>query len=52
MKDTPPLNEANEIYRKLEERAIAETNDLNHRVAHCRNCARGEFCPRSDQATR
>ncbi|MFH0915672.1 MAG: uracil-DNA glycosylase family protein [bacterium] len=45
MKDSPPLAEANEIYRKLEERAIAESNDLNHRVAHCRKCRRGEFLP-------
>ena len=44
MKDSP-LVEVNEIYRKLEERAIAETNDLNHRVAHCRKCPRGEFLP-------
>ncbi len=45
MKDSPPLAEANEIYRKLEERAIAETNDLNHRVAHCQNCVRGDYLP-------
>ena len=45
VKDSPPLAEANEIYRKLEERAIAESNDLNHRVAHCRKCRRGEFLP-------
>ncbi len=45
MKDSQPLAEANEIYRKLEERAIAESNDLNHRVAHCRRCRRGEFLP-------
>jgi uracil-DNA glycosylase family 4 len=45
VKDSPPLGEANEIYRRLEERAIAETNDLNHRVAHCRKCPRGEFMP-------
>jgi uracil-DNA glycosylase family 4 len=45
VKDSPPLAEANEIYRKLEERAIAESNDLNHRVAHCRNCRRGDFLP-------
>jgi len=43
--DPSPLTEANEIYRKLEERAIAESNDLNHRVAHCRKCKRGEFLP-------
>lgn len=45
VKDSAPLAEANEIYRKLEERAIAESNDLNHRVAHCRKCERGEFLP-------
>jgi uracil-DNA glycosylase family 4 len=45
VKDSPPLAEANEIYRKLEERAIAETNDLNRRVAHCRRCPRGEYLP-------
>ncbi|OFW56754.1 MAG: hypothetical protein A2133_12295 [Actinobacteria bacterium RBG_16_64_13] len=45
VKDSTPLTEANEIYRKLEERAIAESNDLNHRVAHCRKCSRGEFLP-------
>lgn len=44
VKDSP-LAEANEIYRKLEERAIAETNDLNHRVVHCRKCPRGEYLP-------
>lgn len=43
--DSPPLAEANEIYNKLEERAIAESNDLNHRIAHCRRCRRGEFLP-------
>ena len=45
VKDLPPLGEANEIYRRLEERAIAESNDLNHRVAQCRKCARGDFLP-------
>ncbi len=45
MKDSPPLAEANEIYRKLEERAITESNDLNHRVVHCRKCPRGDFLP-------
>jgi len=43
--DSLPVTEANEIYRKLEERAIEESNDLNHRVAHCRKCQRGEFLP-------
>lgn len=45
VKDLPPLGEANEIYRKLEERAIAESNDLNHRVAQCRRCSHGDFLP-------
>lgn len=45
VKDSTPLAEANEIYRKLEERAIAETNDLNHRVVHCEKCARGDYLP-------
>jgi uracil-DNA glycosylase len=45
VKDSIPLAEANEIYRKLEERAIAESNDVNYRIAHCRNCERGEFLP-------
>ena len=45
VKDSIPLAEANEIYRKLEERAIAESNDLNYRIAHCRKCERGEFLP-------
>lgn len=45
MKESPPLAGANEIYKKLEERAIAESSDLNHRVAHCRKCRRGDFVP-------
>ncbi|MBC7292871.1 MAG: uracil-DNA glycosylase [Thermoleophilia bacterium] len=45
MKDSSPLTEANDIYRKLEERAIAQSNDLNYRVAHCRRCQRGNFLP-------
>ena len=45
VKDTASLVEANEIYRKLEERAIAESNDLNRRITHCRRCQRGEFLP-------
>jgi uracil-DNA glycosylase family 4 len=45
VKDSSPVSEANEIYRKLEERAIEESNDLNHRVVHCRKCRRGEFLP-------
>ena len=45
MNDSPPLAEANDIYRKLEERAIEQTNDLNHRVSNCRKCRRGEFMP-------
>lgn len=45
MKDSSPATEANEIYRKLEERAIEESNDLNHRVVHCCRCRRGDFLP-------
>jgi uracil-DNA glycosylase family 4 len=45
VKNSPPLAEANEIYRRLEERAIAESNDLNHRVVHCRKCKHGDFLP-------
>ena len=45
MKDSPPLAEANEIYRKLEERAISDNNDLNRRVTHCRKCRRGDYIP-------
>jgi uracil-DNA glycosylase family 4 len=45
VKDSPTLADANEIYRKLEERAISESNELNHRVAHCRRCERGDFLP-------
>jgi len=45
VRDPSPAHEANEIYRKLEERAIEENNDLNHRVVHCRKCLHGEFLP-------
>jgi len=45
VKNSLPLAEANEIYRRLEERAIAESNDLNHRVVHCRKCKHGDFLP-------
>jgi uracil-DNA glycosylase len=45
VKESPPLAEANEIYRKLEERAITESNDLNRRVAHCRLCRRSDYLP-------
>lgn len=34
-----------EIYGRLEERAIAESNDLNRRVVQCQRCRRGEFLP-------
>lgn len=40
-----PAPEVSEIYRKLEERAIAESNDLNRRVVQCRRCPRGEYLP-------
>src|SRR5660397_248992 len=36
---------ADDIYRKLEERAIAESNGLNQRVAHCQKCRGKEFLP-------
>ncbi len=39
----PP--EVSELYRKLEERAIQESNDLNRRVAQCHACTRGDFLP-------
>ncbi|MCL5942552.1 MAG: hypothetical protein M1325_03385, partial [Actinobacteria bacterium] len=42
---TESPTENNDIYRKLEERAIAESNELNRRVARCRRCARGDFLP-------
>jgi len=45
MKEQAPPTEANEIYRKLEERAIGESNDLNRRVSHCRKCRRGDYIP-------
>lgn len=43
----PPVvpEDGNEIYRRLEERAIAESNDLNRMVAQCRRCKRGDFLP-------
>ncbi|MHB1344532.1 MAG: uracil-DNA glycosylase family protein [Thermoleophilia bacterium] len=37
--------EGNEIYMKLEERAISESNELNRTVSQCRRCARGDFLP-------
>jgi uracil-DNA glycosylase family 4 len=37
--------DGNEIYRRLEERAIAESNDLNRTVSQCRRCRRGDFLP-------
>ena len=42
MNDSQPLTEATEIYRKLEERAISDSNDLNRRVVACRRCRRGQ----------
>ena len=46
MNDSQPLTEATEIYRKLEERAISDSNDLNRRVVACRRCRRGQgFLP-------
>lgn len=45
MKEQAPPTEANEIYRKLEERALSESNDLSRRVSHCRKCRRGDYLP-------
>ena len=42
MNDSQPLTEATEIYRKLEERAITDSNDLNRRIVACRKCRRGQ----------
>lgn len=42
MKDSTPAGAANDIYRRLEERAIEESNDLNRRVVHCDKCRRGD----------
>lgn len=36
---------ADQIYQRLEERAIAESNELNREVMHCRLCKRGDFIP-------
>lgn len=41
----PVAEQANQIYARLEERAIAESNELNRRVAQCRLCHRGDFIP-------
>jgi len=41
----PPSPDISQLYDKLEERAISESNDLNRRVVQCRRCARGEFLP-------
>lgn len=40
-----PTPEVTDLYRKLEERAIAESNDLNRRVTQCRLCSRGDLLP-------
>jgi uracil-DNA glycosylase family 4 len=46
MNESQPLTEATEIYQKLEERAISDSNDLNRRVVACRSCRRGQgFLP-------
>jgi len=37
--------DGNEIYSRLEERAISESNDLNRMVSQCRRCRRGDFLP-------
>jgi uracil-DNA glycosylase len=46
MNNSQPVTEASEIYRKLEERAIDDSNDLNRRIVACRQCRRGQgFLP-------
>lgn len=40
-----PPADVGDLYRKLEERAIAESNELNRRVTQCRMCRRGDFMP-------
>jgi len=40
-----PPSGVDDVYLKLEERAIAESNDLNRRVVRCRLCHRGDFLP-------
>ncbi len=40
---TPPR--VSDLYNRLEERAIAESNELNRRVVACRLCRRGDFLP-------
>jgi uracil-DNA glycosylase family 4 len=46
MSDSQPLTEATEIYRRLEERAISDSNDLNRRIVACKRCRRrGAFLP-------
>lgn len=44
-KADPAFEQANEIYQRLEQRAIAENNDLNRRISDCRLCSRGDFLP-------
>ncbi len=41
----PTVQQANEIYQRLEQRAISENNDVNRRVSECRRCRRGDFLP-------
>lgn len=43
--DSTPQPGPASLYEKLEERAIAEMNDLNRRIALCRSCRRGDFLP-------
>lgn len=43
--DPAPKVKPPSLYEKLEERAIAEINDLNRRITACRRCPRGEFLP-------
>ncbi len=37
--------QATQIYGRLEERAISESNELNRAVSQCRLCRRGDFIP-------
>lgn len=43
-KEAPPAVPA-DLRSRLEERAIAESNDLNRRIVRCRSCHRSEYLP-------
>lgn len=40
-----PTPAPSDLRSRLEERAIAESNELNRRVVHCRSCRRSEYLP-------